>query len=505
LITFAIEFQFFGLSPYVSHFINVLLFAVAVFFLFLLLSKLFKGFNPLFAFIITLLFSAHPIHTEVVDNIKSRDELLSFLNTIAMLYFLLRYSENKKAGFLVAGLLLFYLALMSKESAIMGIVLIPFVLWFSGEKSLLVLAKGTFPFLLMMMLFFIQKNMLFETKNPVIPIDPVNYPYTAEAIKYSSAFMLFLFFLKILAFPLPLRYEYSYNQIPAVGWDSLFALLGFLTFMGILVYTIIEVRKRSRIGFALGFFYITLFPPLAFIMTRGGVFAERLLFFPSLGFCILVALFLEKVTGSDFTHPITTRMESYKGYFFLAPMIIVVVVLYSFKTIDRNKAWSDRLSLFGTDIKTGKNSFQNQLHYGSYWLRLAQVENDSGMRARYLSNGLTALHQAVSILPGSGDALYWIGFAYEIRASAHPDIKTIDSAMYYYKYSVERAPDQYMSYYHLANLYEWIGRFDVASYFYNRAFEINPEYLPVSEKVREMKVKRGLDVRTNPLIGIKGF
>ena len=500
LITYAIEYQFFGLSPHISHFNNVLLFAIAVFFLFLFLSKLFSGYNPIFPFIITILFAAHPIHTEIVDNIKGRDELLSFLNTIVMLYFTLRYAESKKTGFLVVGLLFFYLALMSKESAMTGILLIPLVLWYSGEKSLFALAKKTLPFLLAIILFIIQKKILFETQHPVIPIDPVNYPYTSDIVKYSSAFMLFLFFIRILVFPHPLRYDYSYNQIPAVGWDSFLALLGFSVFIGILVYTIIAIRKRNRIGFALGFFYITLIPPLVFIMTRGGIFAERLLFFPSLGFCFLVALLFEKITRSDFSNPLSSRIESYKGYFFITLLILSVVALYSFATIDRNKAWNDRLSLYGADIKTGKNSAQNQLHYGSYWLRMAQVEKDSVKRAQYISKGLSALRQAVTILPGFGDALYWIGFAYEVKASAHPEKKTFDSAMYYYNYSIERAPNQFMSYYHLANLYEWIGRFDVASYFYNRAHDISPEYLPVLKKVIEMKEKRGLDVKTNPLI-----
>ncbi len=505
LITYALEYQFFGLAPHVSHFNNVLLFAISVFFLFLLLSKLFSGYNPLFAFIITLLFAAHPIHTEIVDNIKGRDELLSFLNTIAMLYFVLRYAESKKTVFLVTGLLLFYLALMSKESAMTVILLIPLVLWYSGEKSPVALIKKTLPFVLALTLFFIQKKLLFETQNPVVPVDPVNYPYTSEVVKYSSAFMLFLFFIRILVFPHPLRYDYSYNQIPAVGWDSFLALFGFFAFVGILIYAIVEVRKRSRIGFALGFFYITLIPPMAFIMTRGGIFAERLLFFPSLGFCFLVALLLEKISRSGFLRPITSRIESYKGYFLLAPLILVVVALYSFKTIDRNKAWDDRLSLYGSDIKTGKNSAQNQLHYGSYWLRMAQLEKDSTKREQYIGKGLTALRQAVTILPGFGDALYWIGFAFEVRASAHPDIKTVDSAMFYYNYAIERAPNQFMSYYHLANLYEWIGRYDVASYYYNRSHEISPEYLPVLAKVKEMKEKRGLDVKTNPLIRSVAF
>jgi tetratricopeptide (TPR) repeat protein len=331
-----------------------------------------------------------------------------------------------------------------------------------------------------------------------MPKDPVNYPYTDEMVKYSSAFMLFIFFIRILVFPHPLRYDYSYNQIPAVGWDNWLALLGFFIFIGILVYGIFEVKKRSRIGFALGFFYITLIPPLAFIMIRGGIFAERLLFFPSLGFCIIVVLLLETITRSDFSHSLKRGIEMYKRYFVFVPLTLVVFMLYSFKTIDRNKVWNDNLSLYGTDIKSGKNSAQNQLHYGSHWLRLAQVEKDSVKRDQYINTGLTAMQQAVKILPTFGDAFFWIGFAYYVKASAYPNIKTVDTAMYYYYSAIERAPKQYMSYYHLANLYEWIGQYNVSSYYYNLAHEINPEYQPVIKKVQEMKEKRGLDVKIKP-------
>jgi hypothetical protein len=38
-----------------------------------------------------LLFIAHPIHTEVVGNIKSRDELLCFLFSFLSIHFILKY------------------------------------------------------------------------------------------------------------------------------------------------------------------------------------------------------------------------------------------------------------------------------------------------------------------------------------------------------------------------------------------------------------------------------
>ena len=78
LVMFAIEYQFFGLNPTVGHFFNILTFMGYVVMLFLFMNKFFDGKKTAIAFIAALIFAVHPIHTEVVANIKSRDELLCY-------------------------------------------------------------------------------------------------------------------------------------------------------------------------------------------------------------------------------------------------------------------------------------------------------------------------------------------------------------------------------------------------------------------------------------------
>ena len=73
LMSFAIEYSLFGDNPHISHLINLLLYALTCLLLFKVLKKLLDGFNPIFPFIITLLLTAHPIHTEVVASIKNRE------------------------------------------------------------------------------------------------------------------------------------------------------------------------------------------------------------------------------------------------------------------------------------------------------------------------------------------------------------------------------------------------------------------------------------------------
>ncbi|MCK5029515.1 MAG: hypothetical protein KAR57_07770, partial [Bacteroidales bacterium] len=76
-----------SLLLFVSHFLNVLLYALTALVLFILLERLFSNHKSdkwywSLPFVASLLFLAHPIHTEVVANIKGRDEILSLLGVL---------------------------------------------------------------------------------------------------------------------------------------------------------------------------------------------------------------------------------------------------------------------------------------------------------------------------------------------------------------------------------------------------------------------------------------
>ena len=81
-VSFALEHELFGESPHVSHFINVLLYVLLCVLLYITLKK-FLPLPDIFLVAITLLFTAHPVHTEVVSSIKNRDELLALIFGLA--------------------------------------------------------------------------------------------------------------------------------------------------------------------------------------------------------------------------------------------------------------------------------------------------------------------------------------------------------------------------------------------------------------------------------------
>lgn len=109
----------------VRHFNNIWTFALGCMFLYLVFSRYFFRTNQDLAFLAALLFTMHPIHSEAIANVKSRDEIFSLIFISLTFFYAFRYIELKRVSDLVWGSVMFLLALLSKEYAVMLLALIP--------------------------------------------------------------------------------------------------------------------------------------------------------------------------------------------------------------------------------------------------------------------------------------------------------------------------------------------------------------------------------------------
>ncbi len=138
-ISYALEYQFtkdWEYNPYFSHFINIFLYILAVLLLYKVLRRLLKDYNPWFPFLVSLLFLAHPSHTEVVASLKNRDMLLSFIFSFLAVLQFVKWADFNKAKNLIFGLLYFLLAILSKETAVAQLAVFPLVLYFFTDIPL---------------------------------------------------------------------------------------------------------------------------------------------------------------------------------------------------------------------------------------------------------------------------------------------------------------------------------------------------------------------------------
>jgi len=120
-----LELNFFGLNPLPFHAVSILLHTVNTLLLFRLGILLLGGIFP--ALVAALLFAVHPVNSEGVNFITSRQNMWAFFFTLsaALVYLGARNEERKWKSILAA--LLFFGGLCCKETALMPLVFLVIV------------------------------------------------------------------------------------------------------------------------------------------------------------------------------------------------------------------------------------------------------------------------------------------------------------------------------------------------------------------------------------------
>lgn len=499
LVTFAMEHQFFGSSPHISHVINGLLYAFTGFMLVLCLQELFSQYKTIIPFLVALIFIAHPIHTEVVANVKSRDEILSFLGIISCLFLMLRHEHEKGYKYIILSLIIYYFSFLSKETSITFLAILPASFYFFRERTIAQCIMKTLPFLAVMILFYFQKKQVLGEIPDYAFLEINNYPYTGN--EFASSMVVFLVGLKLLFIPYILRYDYSYNAIPISTFSDPLAIMGLIVFIALIGLSSIGFLKRQDWSYGLIFLLVSFIPGLAFIWLRGGIFAERFLYYSVLGMSILFVFGIAKLFKLELKHAEENNSTwSFKHLFqemvqykILTASAIIIFLAFSFKTIARNPAWKDNATLFATDIGHNPNSAQNNKHHANEMLESAMKLKDTVKRNLIFDEALVYYKKALEINPRFGEVYGDLGRGYsEIR-------NNLDSSIFFYKACLQATPGAAISTSNLGLIYQRMGRYKLASFYFNRAKDINPNFRPNLEYLENLKRATGLDVHQFPV------
>jgi tetratricopeptide (TPR) repeat protein len=470
--TYAIEHQFFGENPHVSHFINILLYAFLCFFLFKILKKLLKKYNPLFAYVIVLIFLAHPVHTEVVASLKNRDEILSMFGCLLTLHYLLKYIDTNKFIYVVISLIFYVLAYLSKASALVWLVIFPLTLYFYTEANIKKLFL-IFGLILVAVLiarvgpkFYLPKpdRQIYFFENPLF--------FQRDLMTRLGTGMITLFFyVKILVYPHPLLFYYGYNEIPIVKIGDTMALISLAFHLGIFIYAIMKIREKHIVSFAILFYLVCISMFSNILKPAMGIVAERYVFCASLGFCIIAAFFIFKILKKD----IHAQFIPSKDKIRILLLVIVLLIPYSAKTITRNKDWYSRLTLYKNDIKYLDKSAK------ACTLLAGQINTELN---RYLFKGITPPNmetaidsiiffykKSIEILPSFNSSYNNIGSVYFTA------LKDYNSAIPYFLKALEPEPGYVEANYNLAYSYELIGNDTEAVKYYKKTIFYDSTYV----------------------------
>ena len=360
LLTHAIEYKFWGVDhPGRDHFMNILLYALAGLTLFITLRQLLKG-DLLTSFIATLLFIAHPIHTEVVANIKSRDEIICFIFLMLTLFYLLRFYSEGNKKLLCYSFITYLLSLFSKEHGVTFVAIIPLTLYFFTAESPKNILKRTLPFAGIAIFYLLLRSQLLHTSQIHDSTDVMENPFYGVPLGTKLATISHILgkYLLLLFFPHPLSCDYSYAQIPYTGWSSLDAIIPLLVYLSLGIFALYTFKRKNIFSFCILFFLITLSIVSNIFFNIGAPMGERFVFLPSVAVCLAIAVALVK-----WLRPVQQPGQMLPAK--IAVPLLVLLVPASVKTFSRNPDWKDNETLFATDVQTVPNSGKANYYYGN--------------------------------------------------------------------------------------------------------------------------------------------
>ena len=476
--TFAIEYAIFGQNPFVSHLVNLLLYFICVWLLFCIILKLLDDYEQKFglAFLCSLLFLVHPIHTEVVNNLKCRDEMLAFICGMCALWFSLKTHDKSNLKNIAFIVLFLAIGLFSKRTAMIFFAVIPMCIIFFRKINLKKIG-------ILFVLLVFTNYLIPLIKMNIVTEKVVRHFYHFENPLYTDSVSLlhkliigiktFGFYIGFSLFPYPFRYYYGANTFDLSSDFNIYFLIGitFLVALGFYIYK----TKNKLLLFATLLFCGCIAPFTNIGTPAPGILGERFAYFSSMGFCLMVAIII--VNYAKNIHYKSVSQFFSKPLIYVLPIMLICMAY----TWNRNSKWNTKLTLFEHDIvHLEKSSKANSLLANEYFEMLrspnkkysdqillqkcikhysAAISNDSSFFSAYNNIGVTYY----SYLNDFKTAKKYFSLAirhkplyaqaYENLGNCFKQEKNIRKTVDCYKKAIEINPKQFTAYTSLINLF----------------------------------------------------
>ena len=424
------------------HFFTVLFYGLTGIVLYLLFIKMLRpskgdNFAYFVSFVAAMLFITHPIHTEVVANIKGQDEIVALLGSLAAMYFSLKGYYEKNITFTILAGVAFFLALLAKENPITFLAVLPLTYFVFTKAQTKEIVMQTVPFLIAGVVFLIIRQSVLGggfgsenmelMNNPFIKIENGKYIAYSGGEKMATIFYTLGQYVKLLLFPHPLTHDYYPYHVGTMTFGDWRVILSFLMYIGLGVYALMGILKKDIVAFGIAFYIITLSIVSNIVFPVGTNMAERFMFMPSVGFCLVIGVlayrFAKYLSG-------TKKLDTSN---FMMPLAFVgvAVLLFSYKTNDRNSAWESNYKLFSTDVEVSKNSAKLRNSMGGSTIEEAtKLPETNPERNILLNEAVVHLNEAIRIHPNYKNAYLLLG-------NANQYLKKFDEAIQFYNKALQ--------------------------------------------------------------------
>jgi len=328
-VSFYLDTLVFGKSTIGYHISNILYYFLLCTLAYSFSKRMFE--DSRFAFVVALIFIAHPLHTEGVAYISGRKDVLAGIFSFASLICFDSFLLTRKRQTALWTVLFFLLAIGTKEiyailPILCGLIQVYRNQSFRFQKRFyifLMMVAGMF----LLMVLFIRNKPFFDYLN-TIPIYGNN-----QGVNFATAAKICAIILSLAFFPFGLSADYSFNvvkRIDLMSVESLMVILGACCYVFVMIYAF---RRDKRIAFGLAWAAICLLPICQFV-PYPEVISERSIIFLSYGVCVILAALILKL-------PVTQA----------AVIMVLVISIFSAYTIMRNPVWRNEFTLWQSVVQ----------------------------------------------------------------------------------------------------------------------------------------------------------
>lgn len=206
-------------------------------------------------------------------------------------------------------------------------------------------------------------------------------------------------------------------------------------------------------------YFVTLFPTLGIIQRSFQIVADRYSYIPSMGFSVLIALWLS-----------TLNNKKRKKIF---PLFVIVIILFGFLTMKQVKIWKDSKNLWSYTVSTEPNSATAHCMLGI----------EFGKEGKY-EIAMKHLKQAIKLRPWFKEAYINIGHILKRK-------KNYKEAIRYYKKGLKIDPTLFKLYYEIGNILNNQGKLNDAIKYYKLALKYFPTFAEAYNNIGIAYIKLG--------------
>lgn len=196
-------------------------------------------------------------------------------------------------------------------------------------------------------------------KEAIIGMSPIHNNLSGETnneIKYATIAKIQLKYLQLLFFPHPLVHQYGTNQISKTNFKDWIVWFSIIIHLALFLFSLYKLKDKSPVAFGILFYLATISIYTNIVVLMPDTLAERFLFSPSLGFSIALVFALNFLL---------IKLKLKKANLVLAFILVPILLAFSYKTINRNKAWKNNLQLATQTIKYAPNNAAINAQYAT--------------------------------------------------------------------------------------------------------------------------------------------